>query len=78
MSASSSPILRLRGLPFSASAEEVGSEGFFAGYDCVAVHLCTRNGKRTGEAYIELSSAEEAARALKERQHEHLGSRYIE
>lgn len=37
-----------------------------------------RRSKRNGEAYVEFGSAEDAAKALKERQHEHLGSRYIE
>ena len=35
-------------------------------------------GKPNGEAYVQFSSAEEARRALKERQHEHMGPRYIE
>ena len=38
--------------------------------------LCA--GKPTGEAYVEFSTAEEAQRALKDRQHQHIGSRYIE
>ena len=38
----------------------------------------SRAGKPTGEAYVEFEEPEEAARALKERQHEHIGSRYIE
>ena len=32
----------------------------------------------TGEAYIELATAEDAAAALKAKQHQHIGSRYIE
>ena len=35
-------------------------------------------GKPTGEAYVEFATAEEAQRALKDRQHQHIGSRYIE
>lgn len=37
-----------------------------------------RAGKPTGEAYVEFESADEAARAMRERQHENMGSRYIE
>lgn len=37
-----------------------------------------RAGKRSGEGYAEFETADEAARALKEKQHAHLGSRYIE
>eukprot|EP00887_Chlorella_sp_A99_P001529 scaffold8.g1529.t1 len=35
-------------------------------------------GKPTGEAYVSFKDAEEAQRALKERQHKHMGPRYIE
>ena len=34
--------------------------------------------KPTGECYTEFETAEAAAKALKEKQHEHMGSRYIE
>lgn len=43
------------------------------------LHLaCCPAGKPTGEAYVQLDTAEEAARAMKERQHENMGTRYIE
>ena len=35
-------------------------------------------GKPTGEAYVQFVSGDEAARALKKRNHEHMGNRYIE
>ena len=38
-----SPILRLRGLPFQASPEDV--QTFFAGYPCSLVHICKRRGE---------------------------------
>ncbi|KAL4432818.1 hypothetical protein ABPG77_008144 [Micractinium sp. CCAP 211/92] len=69
-------ILRLRGLPFSAGEEDIRS--FLDGYSVKAVHLGAKNGKPTGEAYVQLDTAEEAARAMKERQHENMGTRYIE
>ncbi|KAL4458089.1 hypothetical protein ABPG75_012954 [Micractinium tetrahymenae] len=76
MASGGGSILRLRGLPFSAGEEDIRS--FLDGYTVEAVHLGAKNGKPTGEAYVQLGSAEEAARAMKERQHENMGSRYIE
>ncbi|PSC72926.1 translation factor-like [Micractinium conductrix] len=60
----------------SATQEDICA--FFEGYPTRAVYIGLRNGKPTGEAYVEFEEPEEAARALKERQHEHIGSRYIE
>lgn len=37
-----------------------------------------RAGKNTGEAYVELQSTADAKKALQEKQHQHMGSRYIE
>lgn len=39
------PILRLRGLPYSATLEEV--QQFFADYDLETVHLGLKNGQWT-------------------------------
>ncbi|GAB4820463.1 hypothetical protein N2152v2_007509 [Parachlorella kessleri] len=74
--ASGCVILRLRGLPYSASEKDL--RDFFEEFDVVATHISLRNGKPTGEAYVQFGSSEEAARALKKRNHEHMGSRYIE
>ena len=118
-----STILRLRGLPFAATSEDITA--FFKDYDTKAVYLGLRNGcdnpalqsadgaagasrcpatsspqpaapaapagrpswrslapnfcrKPTGDCYTEFETAEAAAKALKEKQHEHMGSRYIE
>lgn len=76
MAGGAGSILRLRGLPFSAGEEDIRS--FLDGYPVQAVHLGAKNGKPTGEAYVQLDTAEEAARAMKERQHENMGNRYIE
>jgi hypothetical protein len=35
-------------------------------------------GKNTGEAYVELSSAADAKKALHDKQHQNMGTRYIE
>jgi hypothetical protein len=35
-------------------------------------------GKNTGEAYVEMASVEDAMKALQDKQHQHMGSRYIE
>ena len=119
-----STLLRLRGLPFSCTEEEV--LGFFEGSGkAVAVHLGTKNGgcggargvaatqgggpgaaqgvpgcasvngrardetspcvafphppgKRSGEGYAEFETPEDAQKALTEKQHAHLSTRYIE
>ncbi|KAL4853433.1 Heterogeneous nuclear ribonucleoprotein F [Chlorella vulgaris] len=69
-------VLRLRGLPFTANSEDVVQ--FFAGIDVQAVYLGSKSGKNTGEAYVEMQSPEDAQKALQEKQHQHIGSRYIE
>lgn len=71
-------ILKLRGLPFSASRADIVD--FFAGFDLSEekVHIALRaDGKATGEAFVEFPSAEEAKRAMnKDRMT--IGSRYVE
>ncbi|CAA7399596.1 unnamed protein product [Spirodela intermedia] len=71
-------ILKLRGLPFSASRADIVD--FFAGFDLPEdkVHIALRaDGKATGEAFVEFPSAEEAKRAMnKDRMT--IGSRYVE
>ncbi|XP_043530409.1 G-rich sequence factor 1 [Chiloscyllium plagiosum] len=73
-------VVRARGLPWSCSAEDVLS--FFS--DCGVVDgikgvhfLCSRGGKPSGEAIIELQSAEDVKKAL-EKHKKYLGQRYIE
>ncbi|CAA6663151.1 unnamed protein product [Spirodela intermedia] len=71
-------ILKLRGLPFSASRADIVD--FFAGFDLPEdkVHIALRaDGKATGEAFVEFPSSEEAKRAMnKDRMT--IGSRYVE
>lgn len=70
--------LRMRGLPFAASKEEIVQ--FFTGYNPVpeSVVLTYRNdGRATGEAYIGFSSSDDAKRAM-ELHRRSMGNRYIE
>jgi hypothetical protein len=74
-------VIRLRGLPFASSAEDVA--GFLApvqpvGAEGGVVFTCTPDGGRpTGEAYVEVGSPEDKAAALGKHK-ERLGTRYIE
>eukprot|EP01025_Chloroclados_australasicus_P056932 TRINITY_DN7089_c0_g1_i1.p1 TRINITY_DN7089_c0_g1~~TRINITY_DN7089_c0_g1_i1.p1 ORF type:complete len:490 (-),score=61.09 TRINITY_DN7089_c0_g1_i1:1865-3334(-) len=72
----SSRVLRLRGLPFEAKENDVRS--FFDGFKLLHVHLCRRNGKTTGEAYVQLDSDEEGERARLQLDRQAMGRRYIE
>jgi len=71
-------ILKLRGLPFSATKSDIME--FFGGFHLTEekVHIGRRpDGKTTGEAYVEFASAEEAKKAMgKDRKS--IGSRYVE
>lgn len=70
--------LRMRGLPFSATKEDIIS--FFVGYNPVpeSVVLTYRNdGRATGEAYVGFSSPDDSKRAM-ELHRRTMGNRYIE
>lgn len=72
--------MRLRGLPFSSTAEDVLK--LFKPLEPVddgrgVLFTCTADGRATGEAFLEFSSAEDAQAALS-KNNERLGSRYIE
>ncbi|KAI3916156.1 hypothetical protein MKW98_004597 [Papaver atlanticum] len=71
-------ILKLRGLPFSATKSEILD--FFGDFDLVedSIHLaCRADGKATGEAYVEFVSTDEAKRAMGKDKMT-MGSRYVE
>ncbi|XP_032806037.1 heterogeneous nuclear ribonucleoprotein F isoform X2 [Petromyzon marinus] len=73
-------VVRLRGLPWSCSSEEVIK--FLSGCAIVnsadGVHFTnSREGRPSGEAFVELESEEDLDRAL-ERDHKNMGHRYIE
>lgn len=71
-------IVRLRGLPYQCTKEEVGQ--FFTGLDIVAngiVLPMDANGRSTGESFVEFSTAGDATTALAKHK-EKIGHRYIE
>ncbi|KAL2634576.1 hypothetical protein R1flu_006055 [Riccia fluitans] len=73
-----SNVVRLRGLPFSASETDIAD--FFKGLDMGpdGVVICVNfQGRSTGQAYVQFANAELANKAL-ERNRQHIGSRYIE
>ncbi|CAK0735830.1 hypothetical protein CVIRNUC_000646 [Coccomyxa viridis] len=76
MAAGSSALLRLRGLPYNATEEEI--KGFFGEFQTVNVSICRRDGRATGEAYIEFADAEKAQQAAEGKQRQHIRNRYIE
>lgn len=71
--------MRLRGLPFTCTADQVMDflDGFTIEESSV---LFTTNaeGRPSGEAYVRFHSTGEADRAFDEKQHQHMGSRYVE
>ena len=73
-------VVRCRGLPWSTTVDEIIN--FFE--DCVfqegndSVHMTTtREGRPSGEAYIELATEEDLEKALA-KDKKHMGKRYIE
>lgn len=70
--------LRMRGLPFSASKDDILK--FFGGYNPVAesIVLTYRNdGRATGEAYVGFASPDDSKRAM-DLHRRTMGARYIE
>ena len=73
-------IVRARGLPFSASADELTS--FFAMCRIAngkeGIHFVyLREGRPSGEAFVELETEADHKKAL-EKNNDHMGHRYIE
>ncbi|KAK9887206.1 hypothetical protein WA026_021049 [Henosepilachna vigintioctopunctata] len=73
-------VVKLRGLPWSATAEDIlnffGESNVLDGKD--GVHMTSsREGRPSGEAYVELETSEDLEKAL-EKDRDHMGSRYIE
>ncbi|KAH9605814.1 hypothetical protein KSS87_020408 [Heliosperma pusillum] len=71
-------ILKLRGLPFSATKEDVTEffNKFVLAEDSIHITF-NSNGRPTGEAFVEFASIEDAEAAM-EKDRKTLGSRYIE
>ncbi|GFY76188.1 heterogeneous nuclear ribonucleoprotein H [Trichonephila inaurata madagascariensis] len=73
-------VLRVRGLPWSASKDDIVNffEGCKLKNGANGIHLTmSREGRPSGEAYVEFETPEDANKGL-EKNNEHLGSRYIE
>ena len=77
--------LRLRGLPFSVTIQDVLA--FFAQYEVAdlisdgpgAAHLLPKaNGRPSGQAVVQMRSRKDAETAQKKLNHQWVGSRYIE
>lgn len=71
--------IRMRGLPFSATTYDICE--FFAGYGVRMedVTVAARaDGSNSGEAYVQFAREDLAASALKEKNMQHMGNRYIE
>ena len=73
-------IIRVRGLPWSATADEIAE--FFCNCNikegAAGIHLTTnRDGRPSGDAYIELESNDDAQEALK-KDRATMGKRYLE
>lgn len=69
------PVVRLRGLPFDCSENDVYE--FFHGLDIVDVLLVHKNGKFSGEAYCVLGYPLQVDLAL-QRNRQNIGRRYVE
>lgn len=70
--------LRLQGLPFKATDEDVAA--FFEGYNMVPNSLkyqMNEEGRKTGQAAVLFESTEDAERAFKEKQKQEIGGRWI-
>ncbi|CAG5131528.1 unnamed protein product [Candidula unifasciata] len=74
----SEAVVKLRGLPFGCSKEEIAQ--FFTGLEIVPNGIMLpedRQGRSTGEAFVQFVSSQIAERAL-EKHKERIGHRYIE
>ncbi|CAL8467151.1 g6687 [Coccomyxa elongata] len=71
-----SSLTKIRGLPYDATEEEI--KEFFQGFETSLIHICRRDGRATGEAYVEFKSAAIAEEASKVRNQQVLRHRYLE
>lgn len=69
----------MRGLPFSATAEDIIV--FFAGYSLIMDSVkfsCFEDGRRTGQAAVLFASSDAALHAMDQKQGQNIGHRWIE
>eukprot|EP00927_Polykrikos_kofoidii_P028705 TRINITY_DN24990_c0_g1_i1.p1 TRINITY_DN24990_c0_g1~~TRINITY_DN24990_c0_g1_i1.p1 ORF type:complete len:1638 (-),score=319.69 TRINITY_DN24990_c0_g1_i1:93-5006(-) len=71
--------VRLRGLPYSASVDDilVFFEGFAISREGIILGM-NRDGRPSGEAFVQFPSEELAADAMKDKNRDKIGDRYIE
>jgi len=73
----SSYVVRLRGLPFSASDEQI--RAFFSDLEIVGVHILMDHlGRPSGEGFVEFPTEEVQRRAMSEYNKKYMASRYLE
>eukprot|EP00300_Choanocystis_sp_HF-7_P013100 c18157_g1_i5.p1 GENE.c18157_g1_i5~~c18157_g1_i5.p1 ORF type:complete len:534 (-),score=69.77 c18157_g1_i5:126-1727(-) len=71
-------VVRLRGLPYTATVDDLKKFLYPIDVPACQIHLMNgRDGRPSGEAYIELSNETDAKRTLAKHK-EHMGTRYIE
>lgn len=73
------PYLKIRGIPFKSTEEDI--EEFFTGYGYVPGSVILGvdpDGRSSGEAWIYFGSQSECQRALHDRNREYMGGRYVE
>lgn len=69
------PVVRLRGLPFDCSENEIVK--FFMGLDIIDVFLVAKGGRFSGEAFVVFASPSHVEFAL-QRDRQNMGRRYVE
>merc|ERR1712039_107522 len=71
-------ILLMKGLPFDATTGDI--EEFFEGYRIKEIEpvVPAKGQKNKGEAYVEMGSARDCASAIREKNKNYIGDRYIE
>ena len=71
--------VRMRGVPFRATVQDILT--FFGGYHFIPESArigSESSGRASGEAWVSFASAEEASRAIADKNRQHMGSRYVE
>jgi RNA recognition motif-containing protein len=66
----------MRGLPYNSTIGDISA--FFGGFDIIpnGIHIVLgRDGRATGECYVEFSSESHAEQALKTKHREKIGTR---
>jgi hypothetical protein len=71
--------VKLRGLPYGATTQDVAS--FFRGFGAVENSIqfgFNSDGRPSGEAWVSFTRLEDARRAVREKDRNHMGDRYVE